>query len=235
MALDKVVVKRWVINHQHDVLIERYQNIKNGDEVRAFFGKYMYPPFEERREYEERNEFFRKLAAAYNQGRLRRIFGAATALFAPLISMSEKMKELPKYLKIVVELYDLTNELDERLISALSKIAKDEKDLTPENYRTALKKTSTYEERAEQIDSMINLGGYATEIVRKGRLLNFLVESCPRLPLFAENKYVRSINETITMIKTAYRAFKHSREDLGYFQRFCEEREYEYLDYLMGN
>lgn len=233
MALDKVVVKRWVINHQHDVLIEKYQNIKNGDEIRAFFGKYMYPPFEERREYEERSEFFRKLIAVYNQGRLRKILGATTVLFAPLISMSEKMKDLPKYLKIVVELYDLTNELDERLISAFSKMAKDEKALTPENYRIALKKSSTYEERAKQIESMIDLGGYATEIVRKGRLLDFLVESCPRLPLFTENKYVKSINETIMMIKTAYRAFKHSKEDLDYFQNLCEEREYEYLDYLM--
>jgi hypothetical protein len=233
MGLSKEKIKKWVIDYQHDIVTERYKDVEDGEDLRYFFSRYLYPKFEQRDEYEQRNEFFRKVVNLYQQGRISKVFGTATSLFAPIITMSKKMKELPDYLKIVVELYDLTNELDERLVNELCKIVNSEDELNPENYKIAMKRSSKYEEREKQINYMIKLGEYVRDIVKKGGVLDFLIESCPKVPFFSRSKYVKNINEIITMVQTAYRAFKKTKNKLNYFRDLCLKREYEHLDSLM--
>lgn len=231
MALSKEKVRKWVIDYQHKTIIDRYKDIADGESLKYFFEKYVYPPYKDRDEYEKRNEFFRKLVAFYNKGKISKILGSSSFLFAPLLNMiSAKMKDLPKYLEMLVELYDLSNELDERLIDTLHSTVNGDNDLTPENYKIAFKKSSTYKEREKQIEYIISLGEYARDIVQKGGIIDTLVEKCPHIPLFTKNKHVKSINEAITLVQTAYRAFKKHKNKLNYVRDICREREYKYLN-----
>lgn len=231
MATSREKVKQWVVDYQYQVAVDRYEDIQGGEDLRIFFEKYLYPSYQDRKEYERRNEFFRTIVSLYSKGKIGKIFGGAIILFTPLLNIiSEKMKELPHYLQILIELYDLTNILDDRLIGVLHQMVNGDENLNEENYIKAYRKSSTYGERKKQVDYVVSLGEYAMEIVQKAGRVDFLVEKCPQIPFFTKNKYIKDLNETILLIKAAYHAFKHSKNKLNYIRDMVKEREYEYIN-----
>jgi len=233
MAIQREEIKKWLVNYQHALLIARYEDVEGGDALTNLFSNYMYPPYEKRNEYRRRNEFFKKIIGSYATGRIRRVLGGAIVLFSPLIGMARRMKELPAYLQMVVDLYELTNELDERMVDALSEMVKTADGLNAENYEAAYRKCTTYEEREKQIKSLVALGEYARDIVEHGGMMDFLIENCPRVPLLTRNRYVEGINQAVILVQTTYRAFKSCKGQLNCFRDICLERECKYLNSIL--
>ncbi|MEW6200718.1 MAG: hypothetical protein AB1546_01995 [bacterium] len=233
MAIRREEVKKWLVNYQHDLLTARYRDVDGGDVLINLFSDYIYPTYENRSEYHRRNEFFKKLADFYTAGRVRKILGGTIIFFSPILGITRQMRDLPEYLRMAVELYDLTCELDERMVDALCESAGTSDDLCAESYEAAYRKCATYEERERQIKHLIAVGEYARDIVERGGVLDFLVENCPRVPLFMRNRYVEGINEVITLLQTTYRAFKRCKNSLNRFRDICLEREYQYLDSML--
>ena len=99
MALDRDAVRKWIVNHQHALVVQRYADIDEGQEIVDFFAKYLYPAFEDREEYIARNEFIRRILKIYKKGKLRRELGAAVVIYAPMIWLADRMKDLPDYLR----------------------------------------------------------------------------------------------------------------------------------------
>lgn len=227
-------VRGWLIDHQHDQIMLRYSGVKDGERVKKYFSEYMYPTYDKRAAYAERNEFFRKIVNVYTSGRINRYLGPFGGLFKPQVEHVEKIEDLPGYLRMAVRLYDLTNELDERMVDYLCPRCESAEDLNDENYRDAFRKCSTCEERNSQVEMIVGLGEYARKIIEKGGVTDFLIETCPTIPFFSRNRFMRGVNEAIKMVKTAYRAFKSHRDSLEELRDTTLKIERDYLDAMMG-
>lgn len=223
-------VREWVINHQHNLVVKRYADIDEGHEIVDFFARYLYPSFADRRSYEERNEFIRRLVVIYKRGKLRKQLGAAVVLYAPLIWLADRMKELPDYLMRMVALYDRTEELDGRVVRYLCENAASASELSEDLYKRALTATATQEERRAQVNEVIDIGGYAVSLVERGGIVDLILRFVPHVPFFTNNPVVRGLNESLTMVQTGFRAFKNQGNRIQQLKELCRQRELEYTD-----
>jgi hypothetical protein len=234
MPLPKETIRNWVINHQHWMVVNRYADIDDSDEIRNFFAKYLYPSVEDRAGYESRNEFFRILVDFYRRGKIGKMLGAAAIVMAPIIWMADRMKELPDYLQKTVDLYDMTNELDGRLCEALAASVSTEADLTNEAYEAAYRISATPAERRVQVLDVVGIGQFVVKIVERGGIVDLILEHCPRIPFFANNQYVRGLNDTINMVQAGFRAFRSHKGRLHEFAETCRDRELAYVESVFG-
>lgn len=234
MPVDETKVREWVITHQHNMVICRYRDVPEGQPLVDFFAAYLYPPVEGRRAYEERNEFFRRLANVYKRGKLRQSLGPAVVFYAPIIWLLERMKELPEYLDRVVALYDKTNELDGRVARFLAERLESEAGLTKEAYMVAMRETSTLEERRAQVEEVVEMGGYAVTLVERGGIVDVLINHAPKIPFFSGNVNVRGLNETIIMVQSGFRAFKSRKDMLRQLKELCHQREHESVECIFA-
>lgn len=234
MAIQREKVREWLINRQHDTVVGRYNDIPEGREIAGFFAKYLYPSMQDRRGYEYRNELFRKIADIYTRGKLRHELGPAWVLYAPLIWMADRIRELPQYLKRMVAIYDTTNELDGRVIDWMSEKLTSPSELTEENYAAAMRATSTLVERRAQVNEVVDIGGYAVRLVERGGIVDVIINYVPRIPFFVNNQYVRGINEAIAMVQSGFRAFKNQKGRLQEFKELCRERELTAIDEIFS-
>lgn len=234
IAPDREEVRRWVINYQHTIVIQRYDDIDEGHEIREFFARYLYPSVEDRSGYEYRNEFFRKLVEFYRRGKIGRLLGPSTIVYAPIIWMADRLKELPDYLQRTVALYDSTNELDIRLVDALAARVRTKDDLNEAAYRAAYCESSTHEERRAQVQEVVSIGEFVVKLVERGGIVDLVLEHCPHIPFFVRNQYIRGINESISMVQTGFRAFKRQKGRIHEFKEICRERELAYVDWAFG-
>ncbi len=227
---DRETVRKWLINFQHDEVMRRYENIPHGEHLRELFVKYMYPDYEHRGDYEARNELFRWAANVYKSGKIDRLLGAASFFMSRYLDALKTEKELPFYIDAVIESYDLTREIDERMVDTLWSMIESEADLTAENYRRAYNSSSTREQRCRQMENLVYAGDYAKSIIERGGLIDFLIENLPRIPLLSRHKFVHALNEATGMVRAAYRAFKKSREHLVDLRETIRSLELGYID-----
>ncbi len=231
--LDREEVRKWLINFQHEEVMRRYAHVEHGEHLRDLFEKYMYPDFDHRAEYVARNEMFRWVSNVFKSGKMERLMGAASVFLGRHLEAIKGEKDLPKYLEAVIETYDIACRSDECMTDALLDIAHSDSDLNAENYRLVYKKCSKYEEREIQIRNLVAAGDYAKAIVERGGFLDFVIETMPRIPLLSRNRAVFAFNETVTMIKAAYRAFKKSKPHLDELSDTIQAIEFGYLNDLM--
>jgi hypothetical protein len=231
---DRETVYRWVINFQHDEVMRRYGDIGYGEKFRELFSKYMYPDYEHRGDYESRNELFRWVARVYRTGKIDRLLGAARIVFRGYIDALKGEKDIPFYLDAVIESYDIAKKMDNAITDTMWETAKSEGDLNEGNYAAAFRECSTWEERLKQIDNLVVSGEYAKKIIERGGLIDFVIERLPQIPLLTHNKFVHALNETIGMVKAAYRTFKQERGRLDTIRDTIREREIRYLEKFMG-
>ncbi|MEW5946999.1 MAG: hypothetical protein AB1742_12455 [bacterium] len=233
--IDPDDVRRWLIDYQHGQIMKRYEDAAGGERVKKYFSEFMYPPCDARDGYVERNEFFRRIVNVYVSGRLHRYLGPFGGLFRPQVEHVEKMNNLADYLIMAVKLYDLTNELDGRMVDHLCRHCSCHEHLNDDAYRAAFCACSTRDERKSQVDMIIALGEYARKIIEKGGLTDFLIETCPSIPVFSRSPFVHGVNEAIRMVKTAYRSFKSHRDRLVELRDMSLRREYAYLDEIFSS
>lgn len=234
MKPNREEVRRWLIDYQHDQIMRRYSHIEEGERIKKYFSEYMYPPHDKREGYVERNEFFRKIVNVYVSGGINRFLGPFKKIYRGQVETVEKIEDLPTYLKMAVKLYDHTNELDDRMVDYLSPKLKSREDLTDETYRAAFRECSTYDERKSQVEMIIGLGEYARKMIERGGITDFMIETCPTIPLFSRTRFIRGVNDAIKMVKTAYRSFKSHRDRLEELRDTSLKIEYDYLDSMMG-
>lgn len=230
MPINEKDIWNWVINHQHSLIVSRYADVPDGQPLVDFFAKFLYPSVADRREYEERNGFIRSIVGFYRRGKLRTALGPAIVVYAPIIWLAERMKELPIYMQRIVALYDTTNELDCRMVKWLCENVETQDQLTPEIYEIAMRATSTFEERRAQVVEVIDIGGYAVTLVERGGIVDIILSHVPHIPFFANNIHVRGLNASITMLQAGFRAFKSRKEQLNQFKDLCSQRELQAME-----
>lgn len=231
---DLETVRRWVVNYQHEEVIRRYSDLQYGESFRELFTKYMYPDYDHRADYVARNELFRWVANVYKSGRIDRLLGAARFLFRGYLDALKGEKDIPFYIDAVVESYDLSRKIDEAIAARMREAARSEAGLTPENYAAAYRECSTWEQRMKQIDNLVASGEYAKTIVERGGVIDFVIERLPQIPLLTRNKFIHALNETIGMVKAAYRTFKQERGRLDKIRDTIREREISYCEKFLG-
>ncbi|MFA6448583.1 MAG: hypothetical protein WCX65_03860 [bacterium] len=232
--LDREFVRKWLINFQHELVMKRYDSVPHGEHLRDLFVKYLYPDYAHRANYEARNELFRWAAKVYKSGKIDRLLGAANFLFHRWIEALKTEKELPFYIDAVIESYDLTCEIDEKMVDAIREMAKSEADLNMEIYKRAFNMCSTREQRYKQVENLVGAGEYAKAIIEGGGLIDFLIERLPMIPLLSRNRFVGALNEATGMIKAAYRAFKKSRGHLDDLRDTIRTLEIGFIDEMLG-
>jgi len=234
VAPDREAVYRWVIDFQHAEVMRRYADVEYGDGFRELFSKYMYPEYARRGDYEARNELFKWVANVYKSGRVDRLLGAARIFLGRYIDALKGEKDIPFYLDAVIESYDLAKRIDNCIADAMFEAARAGAALDEENYAAAFRKCSTWEQRMKQIDNLVASGEYAKSIVERGGAIDFVIEHIPQIPLLKRNRFVHALNETIAMVKAAYRTFKHERERLDAIRDTIREREIGYVEKFLG-
>jgi len=232
--LDREFVRKWLINFQHDLVMQRYDKVPHGEHLRELFIKYMYPDYDNRAGYEARGELFRWAAKAYKSGKMDRLLGAASFFMHRHIDALKSEKDIPFYLDAVLESYDINHELDEKMTDILRDTARTEADLNMETYRRAFALTSTHDIRYRQVRNLVAAGEYAKSIIERGGMIDFLIENLPRIPLLSRNRFIFALNEAISMIKAAYRAFKMSRGYLDDLRDTIRDTEVAAVDELLG-
>ena len=234
MPLPEKTVSAWLINHQNNLIVERYKDVPGGQPLVDFFAKFLYPSTEDRRAYEERNGFIRKIVEFYRRGKLRKALGPAIVVYAPMIWLAERMKELPDYLQRTVDLYDITSELDSRVVRRLCETISSPGQLNENAYRKAMRETSAFEERCRQVEEVIDIGGYAVTLVERGGIVDIILTHVPHIPFFSNNITVRGLNESLTMVQAGFRAFRSRKDQLQMFKDLCREREMAYIAEIFG-
>ena len=232
--LDRELVRKWLIDFQHDQVMKRYENVPHGGRLRELFVKYMYPDYGHRAGYEARNELFRWAANAYKSGKMDRLLGAANFFLRRQIHTLKSEKDLPFYLEAVLESYDINHALDEKMTDILRDTARSEAGLNAENYKLAFRAACSHEMRYKQVQNLVSAGEYAKAIIERGGMIDFLIENLPRIPLLSRNRFVFALNETTGMIKAAYRAFKMSRGHLDDLRDTIRDTEIAAIDELLG-
>jgi len=234
MPIPNEQLRRWVINHQHNLVVSRYADVPESQPLVDFFAKFLYPSVKNRKAYEERNEFIRTIVGFYRRGKLRKALGPAVVFYAPMIWLAERMRELPEYLQRTVDLYDRTNELDARVVAWLAERINSQEQLTPEIYDRAMRETSSVEERRAQVEEVVGIGGYAVTLVERGGIVDLILSHVPHIPFFANNIHVRGLNESITMVQAGFRAFKSRKGMLHQFKEMCRQRELESVEKIFN-
>jgi hypothetical protein len=232
--LDREFVRKWLINFQHDLVMNRYNCVPHGEHLRDLFVKYLYPDYAHRANYEARNELFRWAAKMYKSGKLDRVLGVTNFLFHRWLDAIKTEKELPFYIDAVIESYDLTCEIDEKMVDTIRDMARSEADLNMETYKRAFNLCSTREQRYKQVENLVGAGEYAKAIIERGGLIDFLIERLPLIPLLSRNRFIGAINEATGMIKAAYRAFKKSRGHLDDLRDTIRTLEIGFIDEMLG-
>ena len=230
MPLDQEQVREWVVNHQHEMVVHRYDDIGDGQEIVDFFARYLYPKFEDRQAYIERNEFIRKLLKLYKHGKLSRQLGASYVIYAPMVWLADRMKELPAYLERAVALYDQAEEMDGRLVDHLCDHLDAFSQLNMDSYHEAYRAVSTHTERRAQVNEVVDVGSYAVSIVERGGIVDLILRYVPHVPFFVTNPLVRGLNESLTMVQFGFRAFKNQKHHIHELKEMVRTRELEYVD-----
>lgn len=234
MGVPKEKIHEWIINHQNELVVARYSDIHDGQEIVNFFAKYLYPPYRERPAYRARNEFIRRIVAIYTRGKLRQELGAAVVLYAPMIWLADRMKELPHYLQRMVGLYDEAERLDARVVEYIAGRIESIEQLDQRLYDEAYVNTATADERRSQVNSIVDVGGYAVTLVERGGIVDVILRFVPHIPFFKNNPTVQGLNESISMVQYGFRAFRNSKNRLQEFKEMCRERELEYVEAVFG-
>lgn len=219
----------WLVNHQHDRVLGRYADIDRGAKLRRLFSEYVYPTWDKREDYKFRCEFFIKIFT----GQTVRAMAPFRPLFHRQIEQIEQMDSLEDYINMIMDLYALSMELDERMVGYFCENCGSIQELNDAAYRAAFRACSTFEERRRQTDMVLALAEYARRTVERGGYIDVLVRTFPTIPIFRKNRLVRGANEMIRMAKTAYYAAKSHRADLAEFIEIIREREYAFIDSMM--
>lgn len=233
MEPDKQAIREWIINCQHELVVNRYVDIAEGQEIVDFFAKYLYPAFEDREEYMARNEFIRSILKIYQKGKLRKELGAAVIIYAPMIWLADRMADLPVYLGRAVALYDQAEELDSRIVDHLADHGV--VDVSLEEYEQAFRATSTLTEREAQVNEVVDVGGYAVSVVERGGIANFILRYVPRVPVFGANPTVRGLNAALTMIQAGFRAFQNQSDRIHQLKELTRQRELDAVRNIFSN
>ncbi len=232
--LDRETVRKWLIDFQRAEVLARYADVDYGDRFMELFKEYMYPDYDGWDAYAARNEMFRWVANVFKSGKLDRLLGAAKIFVGRFVDVMKAEKDIPRYLDAVIESYDIACEIDDGIIDMVAAAARDESDLNPEMYAEAYRECATWEQRLTQIDNLVESGEFAKQIVERGGLIDFMIEHVPLVPLLSRNKFIAALNETLKMVKAAYRAFKESRERIDEIRDEIRRREIGYVESILG-
>lgn len=222
---DRDAIRKWVVNHQHALVVRRYTDVKQGQEIVDFFAKYLYPSFEDRDEAIARNEFIRRILKIYQRGKLHKELGAAVVIYAPMIWLADRMVDLPQYLERAVALYDQAEEMDTRIVEYALERGAGPEQLNAAFYDQAFRETSTLAERVAQVNEVIDVGGFAVSVVERGGIANLILRYVPRVPLFAGNPTVRGLNAALTMVQAGFRAFRNQADCIHELKELTRTRE----------
>jgi len=235
MAADRDTIRKWIVNYQHALVVQRYADVREGQEIVDFFAKYLYPSFEDRDEYVARNEFIRRVLGIYRRGKLHKELGPAVVIYAPMIWLADRMADLPDYLGRAVALYDQAEELDRRMVEYAVAQGVSEADLTPQFYEQAFRATSTLAEREAQVNEVVDVGGYAVSVVERGGIANLILRYVPRVPVFVTNPTVRGLNAALTMVQAGFRAFRNQGGRIHELKDMTRRRELEAVRRIFSN
>ncbi|MFH1539929.1 MAG: hypothetical protein ABIH66_13330 [bacterium] len=223
-------VERWLVNHQHDRVLARYADIDRGAKLKCLFSEYAYPVWDKREDHKFRAEFYKKVVT----GQTMKAMAPFRPLFRKQFEQLERVDSLMEYLPMVVDLYELSVELDRRIAEFLRENCGSAEELNETTYRAAFRECSTAEERRRQTDMVLDLAGFAKRTIESGGFIDALVRNFPTIPIFKRTALVRGANEMIRMARTAYNAAKSYRAELSEFIEIIREREYAFIDSMMG-
>ncbi len=200
-------VEEWIINYQSKLIIKRYQHIKGSNELLTFFLNQIYAPPNKRRSHQKRTETYLGLSKSL----------AVRLLLATL------PRDIEKSVKKIIEIYEQTNDLEDRLIDRLHFITQDKKitsprQITEEMYKRALRESCTYFEKRRQLENILELADLIRSFMERESVVFDLVIK------FLSRYGVADV------IVEGYNLLKKTKSNLDDFKRTLKEEENRYLN-----
>ncbi len=196
-------IKKALQNYQLDRIKSTYHDFSNSPqfkELTSFFFEQIYGP----QDFGFRNDSIKTLFAK---------------------SHFILRQDIVRAVEGVIELNDLSDELDELLAQQL--LGQSEKsEINPENYADAYKKCNNYEQRCYQIDLMVD----ATERIFKLSHVWLIGASLSALHSFSE---LLGLDQIMNFLYDGYQAF-HKVDDISLFIEAVSQRETDLNERLFG-
>lgn len=203
--MDEVLAMRMALNsYQIQRLEETYGDI-NAPTMKSFFFSQLYPPLEVAEGQKKRNADFHQLTQHW---------------MVRLILQTGLIKGLSK----VVDLHNLTEELDRRM---LDKLVLNDK-FSIEAYNSIYSQVTTREERNFQVDLLLDSFNFVKAVVENPRF--HLEGILNRLP-----KFLMANSDLLRLARDGYRVFDEHRSLLPTFAELIRQRELAYIERMFKN
>lgn len=202
-------IEEWIIDHQSKLIIKRYQNVKGANELLTFFLNQIYAPPNKRRSRQKRTEIY---------------FGLSKSLAVRFI-MATLPKDIEKSVKKIIEIYEQTSDLEDRLIDRLYLITQEKKitsprQITEEMYKQALRESCTYFEKRRQLENILELADLIRSFIERGSVIFDLVI-----------KFLSRYGAAEIIVE-GYNLLKKTKGNLDNFKRTLKEEETRYLNLI---
>lgn len=205
--LNKEEIREWMVRYQIRLVEERYKDIPGSKDILNFFSNQIYCPPKEKIKHKERDETLKALRHS-----------TATRLL--LLAMPIRIR---RGVNKIIELYDQTNNLEDRLLEVLYGITKEKRyktvsEITPEDYKRAFRESASINERKKQVQNVIEVAGFVQSLVERESIIletaiNFL-----------------AIYGVTRIITDGYNLFKAYRKDLEEFKKILKREELKFLE-----
>lgn len=202
--------RRRLYEYQARILEARYADVRDGDDLRDLFFRVLYVPPEDEIRLVERNREFIRVSGHW----MLRVIGAGY---------------VTRVLRQVIELHELTRELDSRVASYLVGRAEwfEEGDGRDAVYREAMRAVTTKRDRMRQVECA--LAGYDLVALVVRQVPFDLTEIIRRTP----KSWIRN-KDLLDLSVTAYKTFVNHKHELEELRRLMQEREAAYIDAMFS-
>ncbi len=200
---EEIVIHQALNDYQIEVLRQRYVDVDAPD-MKEFFFSQLYPPLEVAHQHGKRNADFHTLTQHWM---------VRLILHTGLI----------RGLRVVVDLHNLTEELDRRMVEKLLNFGEFSESLYNQSYR----EVTTLDERTRQLSLLLGSFGFVKSVVENPRFhLEAILNHLPR--------FLISNSDLLRLAKDGYRVFDSHRALLAQFHELIAEREKRYIETLFG-